>query len=119
MTEKRFLLLGGRIKTDNNERTTKMNMTVHDVNGNEFHITKDEAERIAAELAKMGGHETNKTFMERAQNNIAAVAGFKPTSEDELKMVLYKNLRGPSMPEIEILVEAMEYVAAMHKQKVG
>lgn len=94
-------------------------MKAHDLNGNEFDIDRAEAERIAEELAKLGGHETNKAFMERAQNNIAAVAGFKPTSEDELKMVLYKNLRGPSMPEIEILVEAMEYVAAMHKQKVG
>jgi len=95
-------------------------MKVHDMNGNEFDITREEAERISEELAKLSGAtETNKAFMERAQNNIAAVAGFKPTSEDELKMVLYKNLRGPSMPEIEILVEAMEYVAAMHKQKVG
>jgi DNA-directed RNA polymerase subunit F len=94
-------------------------MKAYDMNKNEFDITREEAERIAGELAKLGGHETNKAFMERAQNNIAAVAGFKPTSEDELKMVLYKNLRGPSMPEIEILVEAMEYVAAMHKQKVG
>ena len=94
-------------------------MKAHDLKGNEFDISREEAERIAEELAKLDGKETNKAFMERAQNNIAAVAGFKPMSEDELKMVLYKNLRGPSMPEIEILVEAMEYVAAMHKQKVG
>jgi len=45
MNQKRFLLLGGRIKTtpETAERKSKMNMTVHDVNGNEVHINKDEA----------------------------------------------------------------------------
>jgi len=119
MTEKRFLLLGGRIKNDNNERTTEMVMTVHDENGNEFHITKDEAERIAAELAKMGGKESNAAFMSRAQDNIQAMTGMRPTTEDEAKAILYKFMPGWSMKHVELVFEVMEYVAAMHKQKVG
>ena len=119
MTEKRFLMLGGRIKTDNKERTTEMDMTVHDVNGNEVHISKDEAERIAADLAKMGGKETNAAFMKRAQDNIQAMTGMRPTTEDEAKAILYKFMPGWGIKHVELMFETMEYIAAMHKNKVG
>lgn len=120
MTEKRFLQLGGKIKRDNKERNAvNMDMTVHDVNGNEVHISKDEAERIAAELAKMGGKESNAAFMKRAQDNIQAMTGMRPTTEDEAKAILYKFMPGWSMKHVELVFETMEYIAAMYKQKVG
>ena len=77
-------------------------MKVHDMNGNEFDITREEAERIAEELAKLYGKETNKSFMDRAAENIKSVTGVKPKTEDELKEILYKNTSGTTMKEIEL-----------------
>ena len=93
-------------------------MKVHDMNGNEFDITREEAERIAGELAKLDGKETNKSFMERAAENIRSVTGVKPKTEDELKELLYKHTSGTTMKEIELLFETMEWVAGMHGEKV-
>lgn len=92
-------------------------MKVHDMNGVEFDITREEAERIAEELAHIDGKETNKSFMDRAAENIRAVVGVKPKTEDELKAILYRFLRGPSVPEIELLFESMEWIAGMHSEK--
>ena len=96
-----------------------MDMTVHDVIGNEFSIDRAEAERIAGELAKLGGHETNEQFLNRALDNIQSMTGFRPKSEEELKELLYRSIVGPTRRDIELLYEAMETIAAMHKQKVG
>ena len=63
--------------------------------------------------------ETNEAFMKRAQDNIEAVTGMRPNTEDEAKQILYRFTRGTSMKDIELMFEMMEYVAAMHKQKVG
>lgn len=92
-------------------------MKAHDMNGVEFDITREEAERIAEELAHLDGKETNKSFMDRAAENIRAVVGVKPKTEDELKAILYRFLRGPSVPEIELLFESMEWIAGMHSEK--
>ena len=92
-------------------------MKAHDLDGNEFDISREEAERIAGELAKLDGKETNASFMNRAAENIRALTGEKPATEDEAKMILYKNLRGPSMQEIELLYETMEYIVGMHSMK--
>ena len=94
-------------------------MKAHDMNGNEFDITREEAERIAGELAKVDGHETNEAFLNRALSNVKAVSGVWPKTEDELKEVLYQNIPGTSMKTIELLYEAMEVITAWHKKKVG
>ena len=92
-------------------------MKAHDMNGTEFDITREEVERLAGELAARSGKETNESFMDRAAENIRAVVGVKPQTEDELKTILYRFLRGPSMPEIELLFESMEWIAGMHSKK--
>ena len=92
-------------------------MKAHDMNGQEFDITREEVERLAGELAARSGKETNESFMDRAAENIRAVTGVKPHTEDELKTILYRFLRGPSMPEIELLFESMEWIAGMHSKK--
>lgn len=94
-------------------------MKAHDMNGAEFDITKDEAQRIAGELAKLGGHETNEQFLNRALDNIQSMTGFRPKSEDELKELLYRSIAGPTRRDIELLYEAMETIAGWHKKKVG
>ena len=94
-------------------------MKAHDLNGNEFDITREEAERIAGELARVDGKESNKAFMKRAQDNIEAVTGMRPTTEDEAKAILYKFMPGWGIKHVELVFEVMEYVAAMHKNKVG
>ena len=92
-------------------------MKAHDMNGAEFDITREEAERIAEELAHIDGKETNKTFTDRALDNIEAVTGIRPKTEDELKELLYKNLAGPSMAEIELIYESMEVIVGWHSMK--
>ena len=94
-------------------------MKVHDMNRNEFDITREEAERIAGELAKLGGHETNEAFLNRALDNIQDMTGFRPKSEEELKELLYRSLPGPTRRDIELLYEAMETITGWHKKKVG
>jgi hypothetical protein len=92
-------------------------MKIHDLDGNEHDISREEAERIAEELAKLDGKETNEAFMHRAAENIRAVTGVYPKTEDELKKVLYQFIPGPSMPVIELLFESMEWIAGMHSMK--
>ena len=94
-------------------------MKVHDMNRNEFDITREEAERIAGELAKLGGHETNEAFLNRALDNIQDMTGVRPKSEEELKELLYRSLPGPTRRDIELLYEAMETITGWHKKKVG
>jgi len=94
-------------------------MKIVDKDGNTAYISFAEAERIAGELAKLGGHESNATFMRRAQSNIESLTGMRPTTEDEAKAILYKFMPGWSMKHVELIFETMEYVAAMHKNKVG
>ena len=94
-------------------------MKAHDLNGNEFDITREEAERIAGELAKLGGHETNQAFMERASENIKMASGMKPTTEDEAKEILYKMIPHWTKKHVELVFETMEWIAGMHKNKVG
>lgn len=94
-------------------------MRAYDMNGNEFDITKDEAKRIAEELAKLEGHETNEAFLNRALGNIEQMTGFRPKSEGELKELLYRSIQGPTRRDIELLYEAMETIAGWHKKKVG
>lgn len=61
-------------------------MKAHDLNGNEFDITKEEALRISDELAKLhGASESNESFLNRALNNIEMMTGERPKTEDELK----------------------------------
>ena len=92
-------------------------MRIHDINGEEHDITREEAERIAGELMKVSGKESNATFMKRAQDNIEAVTGMRPTTEDEAKAILYKFMPGWSMKHVEIIFETMEYIASMHSEK--
>lgn len=92
-------------------------MRIHDINGEEHDITREEAERIAGELMKISGKESNAAFMKRAQDNIEAVTGMRPTTEDEAKAILYKFMPGWSMKHVEIIFETMEYIASMHSEK--
>ena len=94
-------------------------MKAHDLDGHEFDIDRAEAERIAGELAKLGGHETNEAFLNRALDNIQGMTGFRPKSEEELKELLYRSIPGPTRRDIELLYEAMETIAGWHKKKVG
>ena len=95
-------------------------MKVHDMNGNEFDITREEAERISEELAKLNGAtETNDAFLNRALDNIQDMTGFRPKSEEELKELLYRSIAGPTRRDIELLYESMETIAGWHKKKVG
>ena len=94
-------------------------MKAHDLDGNEFDIDRAEAERIAGELAKLGGHETNEAFMERAAENIKMATGMKPKTEDEAKEILYRMIPGWTKQHVEAVFETMEWIAGMHKQKVG
>jgi len=93
-------------------------MKIHLTNGLEAEIDETEAKRISEEVAKLhGAVESNETFMNRAAENIRALTGEKPKTEDEAKMILYKNLKGPSKDEIELLYETMEYIVGMHSAK--
>ena len=92
-------------------------MKIHDLEGTEHDISREEAKRIAEELAKLEGKETNKSFMNRAAENIRAVTGVYPKTEDELKKILYQFIPGPSMPVIELIFESMEWIAGMHSEK--
>ena len=92
-------------------------MKAHDMNGQEFDITREEVERLAGELAARSGKETNESFMDRAAENIKAVTGTKPRTEDELKEMLYQKLRGTSRDDVELLFETMEWIAGMHSMK--
>lgn len=92
-------------------------MKAHDYKGNEFDITREEVERLANELAKHDGKESNKSFMNRAAENIHAVTGEYPHTEDELKEILYKNTSGTTQKQIELIFESMEWIAGMHSEK--
>ena len=92
-------------------------MKAHDMNGQEFDITREEVERLAGELAARSGKETNDAFLARAMNNIKAVTGVMPQTEDELKELLYQHTTGTSMKEIELLYEAMEVITGWHSKK--
>ena len=94
-------------------------MKVHDLNGQEFDIDKAEAERIAEELAKLGGHETNKAFLDRALDHVFELTGERPANEDALKKLLYAKIPNTSWQTIDLLYEAMEVLVGWHKQKVG
>ena len=92
-------------------------MKIKLANGEEHDITREEAERIAGEFMKISEKESNAVFMKRAQDNIEAVTGMRPTTEDEAKAILYKFMPGWSMKHVEIIFEIMEYVASMHSKK--
>ena len=92
-------------------------MEVTTKDGQTVKISNEEMKRVAETYAHMHGLETNDAFMNRAAENIKVVTGVKPTTEDELKELLYKNTSGTSMKEIELLFETMEWVAAMHSMK--
>ena len=94
-------------------------MKAHDMNGNEFDITREEVERLAGELAARSGKETNEAFTNRALDNIEGMTGFRPKSEAELKELLYRSIPGTTRRDIELLYEAMETIAGWHKKKVG
>jgi DNA-directed RNA polymerase subunit F len=94
-------------------------MKVHDLNGNEFDIDRAEAERIAGELAKLGGHETNEAFLNRALDNIQSITGVRPRTEDDLKVLLYQNTSNTNMHDINLIYEAVEAIVGWHKKKVG
>jgi DNA-directed RNA polymerase subunit F len=94
-------------------------MKAHDMNGQEFDITKAEAERIAGEVAKLNGHETNETFTNRALDNIQSMTGVRPRTEDDLKVLLYQNTNNTNMHDINLIYEAVEAIVGWHKQKVG
>ena len=94
-------------------------MKAHDLNGNEFDITKDEAQRIAGELAKLHHGETNEQFLNRALDNIQSITGVRPRTEDDLKVLLYQNTSNTNMHDINLMYEAVEAIIGMHKQKVG
>lgn len=92
-------------------------MEVTTKDGQTVKISNEEMKRVAETYAHMHGVETNDEFMNRAAENIRALTGEKPMTEDEAKMILYKNLKGPSMPEIELLYETMEFIVGMHSAK--
>lgn len=93
-------------------------MKAHDMNGQEFDITKTEAERIAGEVAKLNGAvESNEAFTARALDNIEGMTGFRPKSEAELKELLYRSIQGPTRRDIELLYESMEVITGWHSKK--
>ena len=96
-------------------------MKAHDMNGVEFDITKTEAERIAAEVAKLNrtnvAHETNEAFTNRALDNIEKMTGVRPKSEDELKQLLYDKISGPTKAEVDLVYESVEAIVGWHSMK--
>ena len=92
-------------------------MKAHDLDGHEFDIDRAEAERIAGELARLDGKETNEAFLKRSIDNIEMLTGERPKTEDELKKLLYERIPNTSMKTIELLYEAMETITGWHSMK--
>jgi len=81
-------------------------------NGTDAEISADEAKRIAGEM-----HNEPHTYLKRAIDNIEAVSGERPASEDELKEILYENIPGLSKNDVELLYEAMEAIVGWYATK--
>ena len=95
-------------------------MKVHDMNGNEFDITREEAERISEHLHKLdGNHESNEAFTNRALDHIFELTGEHPANEDDLKKLLYNRIPNTSWQTIDLLSEAMDVLVGWHKKNVG
>lgn len=56
----------------------------------------------------------NEVFTNRALDNIMKLTGERPTDEDQLKDILYRNIQGPSYKETDLLYEAMEAIVGWH-----
>ena len=90
-------------------------MKAHDLDGNQFDISREEAERIAEELAKLDGKETNKAFLNRALDNIEKMTGHRPKNEDEAKEILHNNVHLRD-GELNLIYETVEAIVGWHSE---
>lgn len=90
-------------------------MKAHDLNGNEFDITREEAERIAEGLTKLDGRETNESFLNRALNNIEKMTGRRPKNEEEAKKILHENIHLRN-EELNLIYETVEAIVGWHSK---
>lgn len=90
-------------------------------NGLEVEVSKADAKHIAKHLLNVDVDEVENPFtfceryLKKALDNVntADKCHSAPESEAELKKVLYKNMRGTSENDIELLYETMEAVTYM------
>lgn len=89
-------------------------MKIHDKDGNEVHITREEAEKISRDLKAMS-KETNEDFTNRALDNIEKMTGKRPESEEEAKEILHDNIHMKD-DELDLLYETVEAIVGWHSK---
>lgn len=105
-----------------------LEITHHD--GTKGKISHAEAKRIAETMwehkekaaedywKSPARNNKNAEYGEKAAENIRRMAGWEkaPTTEDDLKWILYKKMPGLSECQANLLYEIMEMAAALHAE---